>query len=64
MIFPGGPPRAAISHEKLLPAMVGMLSESAVWLHSPTFAGSVSPTVLCVGRPSAGAVFGIVRDAV
>jgi hypothetical protein len=37
--FPGGPPRAAISAEKLLPEALAMLSSSSVGLHCPaTFA--------------------------
>ncbi len=41
-IFPGGPPKDAISEEKLMPASVGMLSASDVALHSPISAAYVS----------------------
>ncbi len=44
-ILPGGPPRDAISDENALPAVVGMLSESAVALHSPSCAAYVSVPV-------------------
>ena len=36
--FPGGPPREAISAEKLFPAALGTLSASSVSFHSPFFA--------------------------